>query len=593
MKQDRARFREIAENMPLAVLEFGVGFTLSYANRKALDLLQFDESDLEKEIPVYDLVAPEQADLVREGLKQLAKGQEPTSISLRIVRKDSAQIPAQVYTERILSNGTLEGFLVYLVDLSRRAAIEDKMHERRSLLEFTVEHSGFTGIMIIDNQFTVEYVNDKLCDIVGRRRSELLGQDFRQFLHHESAVLVAERYKLRQAGKKVPPSYEFKILLPDDSARDLAVYASTLIAEDGSMKSVAQLMDVTEEKAQRHQLEESERRWRTLVETMTAGLGLDDETGHITYANKALYDMVEYEEQELVGLPSHKIISGITDEQQEHRLAARKAGEIEHYEANLVTKSGKLIPTMVSATPIFGPNGRYMGSFGIFSDVSDLKTAENEVRFLLDLLLHDIGNQLQLILAGGDLICDGCDSEEIQKAKQYVLDGAVRSIELISKVRRAEEAKSEPLGPVDLIEVLQHEIENIAKQYEVNMELHRIPESMLVYADSALSQLLWNIMENGVKHNPRKVKTLWIAGHDLGDRFLLAFADDGPGLNHSKKERLFDAGRRFGGVGLHLVRRLAEKYGANLKVQDRIEGHPETGLKVSVEFRVAKPESAE
>jgi len=72
------------------------------------------------------------------------------------------------------------------------------------------------------------------------------------------------------------------------------------------------------------------------------------------------------------------------------------------------------------------------------------------------------------------------------------------------------------------------------------------------------------------------------------DTFLLAFADDGPGLSRSKKDGLFDMARRFGGVGLHLVRRLADKYNANLKVQDRVKGKPEKGLKVSVEFKIAK-----
>lgn len=592
MKRARSRFREVAENMPLAVLEVGVDFALEYANRKALDMLQLDDNDLEREVPVYDLVAPEQVDLVREGLNQLTKEQNPTSISLRIVRKDNVQIPVQVYTERIMSNGNLEGFLVYMVDLSRRTAVEDKLRDRRNLLEYTIEHSGFTGIMIIDDQFCIEYVNDKLCSIVGRRRSELLGQDFRRFLHPESVEIVTERYRQRQTGEKVPPSYEFKIVLPNGSTREMAMYASMLATEDGSAKSVAQLMDITEERARRHQLEESERRWRTLVETMTAGLGLDDEDGRLVYANQALCDMLEYDEQELIGVPSHMIVQGISDEEQDGRLAARKAGGIEHYEAKLVTKSGRLVPTVVSAAPVFGPDGQYIGSFGIFSDVSALKAAENEARFLLDLLLHDIGNQLQLILAGGDLIHENCEPEEIQKARQYVLDGAVRSIELISKVRKAEEAKSEPLSPVDLVPVLQHEIKDIVKQYEVNMEIYRIPESVFVYADSALSQLIWNIMENGVRHNPKDIKTLWIAGHDFGDTFLLAFADDGLGLNSGKKERLFDAGRRFGGVGLHLVRRLAEKYGAKLKVQDRIEGKPETGLKVSIEFRCASKDPA-
>ncbi|MFX1368494.1 MAG: PAS domain S-box protein [Promethearchaeota archaeon] len=587
MMNERERFREIADNMPIAVLEFDPDFTLVYGNQKALEWLRMPKSRLSEKIPVHNLVAPEQVDLVYEGLEQLKKGQEPTSISLRVLRSDGVQLPTQVYTERILSNGNLAGFLVYLVDISRRTAVEEKLRERRNLLEYTVEHSSFSGILIVDDKFTIEYVNDKLTDLAGRRRSDLLGQDFRMLIHPDSIDLVAERYRKRQAGERVPSIYEFEILRPDGSSRNVAVYASTLAGEDGSVKTVAQLMDVTEEKEQRRLLEESERRWRRLVETMTAGLGIDDENGIITYTNKALTDMLGYEEDGLVGLPSHKILHGTTDEQQIERIVARRSGKVEQYETRLVTKSGGYIPAVVSATPIFNIEEKYIGSFAIFSNVSDLKAAEDEVRFLLDLLLHDIGNQLQLILAGGDMISKEAEPVDTQKAKQYILDGASRCIELITKVRKSDEAKAEPLSLIDLSPVLKHEIDLLRSQYNVKMEIMRIPDSVLVYADGALSQLIWNIMENAVKHNPNEEKTIWIAGHMKEDTFLLAFADDGPGLNRSKKDGLFDMARRFGGVGLHLVRRLAEKYNAKLKVQDRVKGKPSQGLKVSVEFMLA------
>ena len=69
---------------------------------------------------------------------------------------------------------------------------------------------------------------------------------------------------------------------------------------------------------------------------------------------------------------------------------------------------------------------------------------------------------------------------------------------------------------------------------------------------------------------------------------MLSVADNGPGLSDSKKAELFDPSRRYGGVGLHLVRRLVEKYGGTVEVTDRVRGKPEHGLKFVIRLQMAE-----
>jgi signal transduction histidine kinase len=253
-----------------------------------------------------------------------------------------------------------------------------------------------------------------------------------------------------------------------------------------------------------------------------------------------------------------------------------------------VKKTGELLPAIVSAAPMPSPDGKFIGSFALFTDVSALKNAEAEVRFLLDLLLHDIGNQLQLIIAGADLWTKESSLDVIESAQAYIRDGAQRCMDLISKIRSTEESKVEPLHPVDLIEVVKGEAHLLSTQLGIQPEFRELPESMVVYADNALNHLIWNLLENAVKHNPKKKRRIWISGESKGDFFELSIADNGRGLSKSQKKELFNTGRRFGGVGLHLVRRLITKYGIQLNVEDRVKNHPEEGLKVVIAFRLAK-----
>ncbi|MFW9847472.1 MAG: PAS domain S-box protein, partial [Candidatus Thorarchaeota archaeon] len=555
MDKERKRFREIADTMLIPVLEFDADFNLAYANPRALKLLKMEMKDVYAGVKLDELVAQEQIELVHRGLVQLEAGEEPKSLSLRVVRKDKVQVPTQIYSDKIESQNKVIGFVAYVVDLSRRVAFEEKIEERKDLLEYIVEYSTFNGIGIIDDKYRLEYVNDKLCDLAGMRRSELIGSDFRSLVHPDSLDMVSDRYRRRQLGEEVPPSYEFKIRRGDGTVRDVRIHVTVMTGKNGAPKTIAQTMDITDQKADRRRLEESEHNYRRLVETMTAGLGMDDENGIIVYTNAALNEMLGYKENELIGKHGRTIHHDVTKEQYKQRTDARRKGEVEHYETTLLHKSGELIPAMASAGPIFDPDGKYMGSFAIFTDVSALKSAENESRFLLDLLMHDVGNQMQLILAGGDFLARDSTPDEISRAKQYVLDGAHRCLTLIGKVRKAEETKADPVIATDLVSVLEGEIDLLQSQYSITPNLRGIPKKVRVFADGALSQLLWNLIENSVRHNKSKAREIWIQGKVKHESFTLGIADNGPGLSLAKKQALFDSDRRYGGVGLRLVRR--------------------------------------
>ncbi|MFW9805947.1 MAG: PAS domain S-box protein [Candidatus Thorarchaeota archaeon] len=586
----REQFRKVADGMLIPVVEFDKKFILRYANPPARELLQLTDEALSTVITVSDLVAPEQISLVEDGLRLLRNGQPSVSISLRVVRSDGVRVPTQVYTNKIEDNGELDGFVVYILDLSRREAAEEKMLARKEILEFMVDYYSFAGMIIVGSDYTFEYVNDKMCDILGRRRSELLGHDFREFLHPDSKELVAERYRKRQRGETVPSVYEFQLIRKDGAIIDIRINVGTIRSGDGTIKTVAQLVDITDEKRSAYALHESERRYRSLIETMDSGLGVDNADGVMVLANDALCRMMGCDDPEtLIGKSITDILYGWTENKVHEKMEERKEGKIEHYEALLKHTSGSTVPVMVSASPLHGPDDEFLGSIAIFTDISDVKKAEAEVYFLLDLLLHDIGNQLQLILAGGDFLETDSPPEEIMRSKRYVMDGALRCLELIQKVRKAEESKTEPLSPIDIGRVIQAESELLFKQRGVRVDIGKFPSNTKVLADQALSQLVWNLFENAVVHNPIEdaKKIVKVRGKVTGSTFTLSVSDNGPGLSDEKKPELFEPTRRYGGVGLHLVRRLAEKYGCTPEVKDRIKGKPEQGLKISIKFEIA------
>ncbi len=333
---ERTEFRTVANTMLIPVVEFDRDFLLVYANPAALSLLKIDETKLNEGVHVVDLVIPEQHDLVHEGLSLLDSDVKPTSLSLRIITSRSVATPCQVYADRVTTNGKVTGFVAYVVDLSRREVVEEKILSRKDILEFMVDYYSFSGIIIVDDKFKFEYVNDKLCDILGRRRSEILGHDFREFLHPDSVDIVSERYQKRQQGDEVPSVYELKVLRKDGEVRDIRLNVGAIRGRDGNIRTVAQLLDITEEKMNAQALEDSEHRYRNLVETMDSGLSVDNTEGRIVLVNNALCRMLGYDNPEkLLGKKISSILHGWTENNINQKMAERKAGKMEHYEATL------------------------------------------------------------------------------------------------------------------------------------------------------------------------------------------------------------------------------------------------------------------
>ena len=120
-----------------------------------------------------------------------------------------------------------------------------------------------------------------------------------------------------------------------------------------------------------------------LIQSMTEGVALDDADGVIIYANPAF--------GELVGLPPEEIVGRHWTEfvPEEHRqrvraaLARRREGEVDRYRLELVRADGKRVPVLVSGGPRL-EEGRFVGTQGVFTDITPLAEAEARLQRALD-----------------------------------------------------------------------------------------------------------------------------------------------------------------------------------------------------------------
>jgi PAS domain S-box-containing protein len=147
------------------------------------------------------------------------------------------------------------------------------------------------------------------------------------------------------------------------------------------MVSVADMVAIAiERKRAEDELRLSEERYRRIITTVNEGILSLDDGNRITFANSHLTGMFGYALGELSGLPFENLLFDEDRQDFVRRQGERQQGKNEQFERRFRTKEGRELWAIVSASPIFGDDGRYLGSFGTITDITDRKKAEMELQ---------------------------------------------------------------------------------------------------------------------------------------------------------------------------------------------------------------------
>lgn len=146
--------------------------------------------------------------------------------------------------------------------------------------------------------------------------------------------------------------------------------------------------------------------------------------------------------------------------------------------------------------------------------------------------------------------------------------------------------------PVALAELVRQAVADhvlLAEAKGIDLGAARVEEGALVAGDpAALRTLLANLVDNALRYTPRGGRVDLSARID-GGAASLEVADTGPGIPLADRERVFGrfvrlpgAGEGGSGLGLSIVRAIAERHGATVSLSDT----PGGGLTARVAFRL-------
>ncbi len=127
-------------------------------------------------------------------------------------------------------------------------------------------------------------------------------------------------------------------------------------------------------------LRESEERKRLILDTANEGVMTIDAEKHVTYVNKTMANMFGYSEEEMLTLQFSDFIFPEDFPLHEQETERRRRGLSCRIERRFKRKNGSAVWTIFAANSLFDNTGVYAGAFGMFTDITERKLAEEALQ---------------------------------------------------------------------------------------------------------------------------------------------------------------------------------------------------------------------
>jgi len=395
--KDVDRFSMLFEAMPDPCVIVDAKGRVSEVNRGAEEAVGYRREELVgkllSELPA--VVPSESRRIALIALARLAAGQRVTPFELEFVSKPGKRIWMEVNVTAASRDGK-PVFLALLRDISERRRTREALKESEENFRALAENAN-DAIMIATGEGEYVYANKRSSEVTGYDAEELQKIGLRGLFHPDEVAKVEDTYRRRLSGKPVERQYETRIVHKDGRSVPVELTAARTIWR-GEPASIVIMRDVTERKKAekeskeyagrleetvrertRH-LEESEKKFRDLVELLPQGLFEIDTDFKVTFANRAMLEMAGYSEQDLArGIHAFELFKEEDRNRVEENIRRRLGGEsTAGNEYALLRKDGTVLHVLAYSSAILR-EGKPAGIRGIIVDITDRKKNEEQI----------------------------------------------------------------------------------------------------------------------------------------------------------------------------------------------------------------------
>lgn len=380
----------------------GSTYRYVFVNEPGRQAIGWTEADIGKR--VEDMVPPETAALVTRHYDEAVRERkslvfedyrlaEP-SYTTAVVSHE-IHLPVYYYESEVTPVFDEAGACTHVISVVREVTERKRRELELSILKDqheSLQRYSPHGIFVLDDAFRVQSVNPAVTQITGYEEADLLGESFLSWLPESERALVDEG--LRSALSGTPHKYGMTAPQKTGNWLDLAILNIPIEVGGHITGLFAIIIDHTPEKNAERATQESERRYRQLIETIPEGI-IVHKDGVILYANALALETIGE-----TYIESESIFTFVATEYHETtkaRLQALRQGDpVQDTEIVLVTPAGRKLHMDIGSLLI-----DYEGTTAVMTLLRDV-TEKRE----MERALHQSETQYRLITENmSDLVC--------------------------------------------------------------------------------------------------------------------------------------------------------------------------------------------
>ena len=357
-------------------------------------------------------------------------------------------------------------------------------------------------------------------------------------------------------------------------------------------------------------LQESEKKYRELVENVPDIVYSLNSKGEFTSINKTAIDLLGYTEEELLGVHFSKIIFKEDLDKAAAsfiELKSRKRNVTKGLELRLLTKQGEIIFAELNARATYDGDGNLIKTNGVVRDITEIKKADEEIEKMskiekeraeeaeklskelekaleevkaldktksdfISIAAHELRTPLTPIKAYIDLITSGALGKTTSQQKEKLeiasknLDTVVRLIDDMLNITRIEARKLELLKKsISIGEIVDMALDDVKTQFSERKRRIsiKIPEDLPnIHGDKELLvKVFGNLLSNAVKYTTSSADKIVVEARNDGRNLHITVADTGVGIPKKEQTKIFEKfyvvdsslTRKHRGIGLGLA----------------------------------------
>ncbi len=491
-------------------------------------------------------------------------------------------------------------------ELAERQRAEELLRESEDRFRATFEQAA-VGLAHVAPDGRWLRVNQKLCDILGFTREELLEIAFQDITHPDDLAPDLEAVREMFTGRLAAHVREKRYIRKDGSLVWVEITVSLVRAPSGEP---SYFISVTEDISRRRQAEENLRLQSAGLNAAADAMVITDRAGAIVWVNPAFETLTGYTSAEAIGRnPRELVRSGVhTVAFYESLWKTILAGDVWRGEVRNRRKDGDVYPEEMTITPVREANGTISHFIAFKRDLTEQKNLEAQflqaqkmegIGRLAGGVAHDFNNMLTVVKGYAELVLEKLAPDDTARADvEEILAAEARSAGLVQQLLAF--ARKQPIAPqvVNLGDTIGSLLKMTGRLMGEQIELAWMPahEAGFVYMDpSQIQQIVVNLALNArdaidgtgrvtVQTANVELSKEYCASHlgsVPGAFVMLVVSDTGCGMDGDTRSRIFDPffttkpPGKGTGLGLSTVYGIVKQNGGFINVQSRV-GHGTT-----------------